>query len=390
MKKKLLVTGLTLALTFVLVFFVFTQSVHDQPPLVSDPIPEVKPDVQISMVAVGDNLIHGPIYKEAQARTGGEGFDFAPAYEHIVPYVVNSDLAFINQETPLGGTELGLSSYPNFNSPQELGDYLVQIGFNLISHANNHVLDKGSKGFNKTVEYWAGQHAAVMAGAYPDSAIAAETPIYTVKGVNVAFLAYTYATNGISLPASSQGVVAYIDQDKILADVAKAHELADIVIVSMHWGTEYAKAPNEEQKNLAQALADADVDIVIGHHPHVIQPVETLRQPDGGETLVYYSLGNFISSQDKPETMLGGMAAIDMTYHPDDGNLTFDSKRFIPLVTHYEGNYKNTTVIPLADYTAEEANNHGIRKKIKSFSLEYLQGLAKERIDTQYLDLATE
>lgn len=377
-----------LILVLIFVCFVFRISIEEEPPLVSpEPLTtSSSQEVSLHLVAVGDNLIHGPIYREAAVRTGGEGFDFQPVYELVAPYVANADLAFINQETPLGGTELGLSSYPQFNSPQELGDCLTNLGFNLISHANNHVLDQGEKGFANTLHYWSGQEKAVMAGIYSDQTTAAQVPVLEKDGVSVAFLAYTYGTNGLVLPADSNGDVAYIDEERMLSDIKKAHEAADIVIVSMHWGMEYQQTPTEKQKQLAAQLAAADVDIVLGHHPHVIQPVTVLEQPDGGSTVVYYSLGNFVSNQDNPATMLGGMAAVDFVYQMEEDQVVFDSIRFIPLVTHYGKKFSDTKIYPLADYTEELAAQHGIRQKNADFSLDYLTKLARNTIAVDYLE----
>lgn len=347
-------------------------------------VPDTK--VQLSLLAVGDNLIHGPIYRQAKDRAADGSFDFTPAYQNILSYVEAADLVYINQETPLGGTELGLSSYPMFNSPQELGDFLVQAGFNLISQANNHVLDAREKGFNNTIAYWRAQPGVVMAGIAASQADD-QLRLLDCKGVSVALLAYTYGTNGLKLPKSSSGIVKYIDDDLIRAELAEARAQADVIIVSMHWGQEYQSAPNKEQKRLAQLLADNGADIIIGSHPHVIQTVATLTAADGRKVPVFYSLGNFISAQNKPETMLGGMADIQMTYDTADGSLTFDEVGLIPIVTDYTGSYHNITIYPLAQYTADQARAHGVRRNYSSFSLDYLHSLFAKRIPEKYQNL---
>lgn len=342
--------------------------------------------VEINLLAVGDNLIHGPIYRQAKERAANGGFDFRPAYQHILPYLQQADLALINQETPLGGTELGLSSYPMFNSPQELGDQLVEMGFNMISHANNHVLDARQQGFLNTIEFWrakSAENAVVMAGIAANSE---DDHLQTleVKKVKVALLAYTYGTNGLKLPAGSSGIVKYIDDGLMCRELAAAKEQADIVIVSIHWGQEYQANANAEQKRIAQLLTDNGADIIIGSHPHVLQGAEMLVNQQGEQTPVFYSLGNFISAQSRPDTMLGGMAQIKMSYDLKDHSLSFAEVGVLPLVTDYTGSYNNITVYPLSEYTDAQAKAHGVRRNYAKFSLDYLQQLFAQRIPEEF------
>ena len=164
--------------------------------------------VNLTLIAVGDNLIHGPIYRQANERSNNSGFDFRPAYQQIASYLAKADLALMNQETPLGGTELGLTSYPQFNSPQELGEQMIELGFNMFSHANNHVLDAGQRGFNNTIAFWRRQSAekpVIMAGIAADREDD-QLQILQVKDLKIALLAYTYGTNGLRLPKSSSGI----------------------------------------------------------------------------------------------------------------------------------------------------------------------------------------
>ena len=340
-------------------------------------------ETPISIFAVGDNLIHGPIYRQAKARTDGATFDFSPAYESIVPYLAGYDFKIINQETPLGGVELGLKSYPMFNSPQELGSYLTSIGFNVVSHANNHVLDAGTKGLGNTINFWNTQTGVTMIGAYADATAANQLQIMEKDGVKVAFLAYTYGTNGLSLPAESPYVINYIDQAKIQADIAKAEEFADITVVVIHWGNEYEGKANENQKALAQMMANCDADIIIGSHPHVIQEVSTLPQTDGGKCLCYYSLGNFISAQDRKATMLGGMAAIKLNYDANNDQINFEKVEFIPIVNQYNDGFTNIHIVPLVNYTDEMAAQHGV----SGLSKGYFQNLVYQTVNEKYINI---
>ncbi len=342
--------------------------------------------VNLTLIAVGDNLIHGPIYRQANERSNNSGFDFRPAYQQIASYLAKADLALMNQETPLGGTELGLSSYPQFNSPQELGEQMIELGFNMFSHANNHVLDAGQRGFNNTIAFWRRQSAekpVIMAGIAADREDD-QLQILQVKDLKIALLAYTYGTNGLRLPKSSSGIIKYLDDDLICQELDKAIAEANIVIVSVHWGQEYQANANNEQKRLAQLMADNGADIIIGSHPHVLQGVEMLSTPDGRQVPVFYSLGNFISAQNRPDTMLGGMAKVQMVYDKATGKLSMTELGIIPLVTDYSASYKNITIYPLNSYTEAQANRHGVRASNSSFSLAYLKKLFNQRVPEEY------
>ena len=342
--------------------------------------------VDLTLLAVGDNLIHGPIYRQARERSNDDSFDFRPAYQQIASYIAQADLALMNQETPLGGTELGLSSYPQFNSPQELGEQMIELGFNMFSHANNHVLDAGQRGFDNTISFWRQQSAekpVIMAGIAAD-ATDNQLQILQVKDLKIALLAYTYGTNGLRLPKSSNGIVKYIDDELICQELDKAIAEADIVLVSVHWGQEYQANANSEQKRLAQLMADNGADVIIGSHPHVLQGVEMLTTTDGRQVPVFYSLGNFISAQNRPDTMLGGMAKVQMAYDKATGDLEITELGVIPLVTDYTASYNNITVYPLNAYTEAQANAHGVRAGNSSFSLAYLYKLFNQRVAKEY------
>lgn len=367
---KRLLTALSIVLALTLCACTAPLNISPSP---APEMPETS-KVELSLIAAGDNLIHGPIYRQAKERTGGTGFDFTYAYQHIAPYIEAADLAFINQETPLGGTELGLKSYPMFNSPQELGDHMISMGFNLVSQATNHILDAYEKGLLNTVAYWRAQEGVIMAGVAADEADDT-LQILECKGVKVALLAYTYGTNGLSLPANSEAIVHLIDDDAILSDLSIANEVADIVIVSMHWGVEYQAEPNAEQRRLAQLVADGGADIIIGTHPHVIQTAEMLDTTDGRRVPVFYSLGNLISAQNKPATMLGALAEVNMTFDTDTDTLTIDHMGVIPIVNHFTGHYNAITVYPLTEYTEELAAQHGVQ-----LTRDYLLRLFEERI----------
>lgn len=250
----------------------------------------------VSIVAVGDNLIHETVY---EAAATSDSYDFKPMLSEIKPYIKKFDLAFINQETILGGKEIGLSTYPCFNSPQELGDALVDAGFNLISIANNHTLDRGKQAVINAVDYWNKQDV-VYSGA--EKSNISHVKKFTKNDISFAFVAYTYGTNGIPHPRGEEYLANVFSYEKAQSDLKDLD--VDFIIASMHWGNEYELYPTKEQVNQAQFLASLGVDVIIGHHPHVIQPVDMI-DIDGHKTLVIYSLGNFLSDQKGIDRLIG-------------------------------------------------------------------------------------
>lgn len=323
----------------------------------------------LSLVMAGDALLHTPVYTDAQkvdSSTGAITYNFAKMFAPIAPLIARYDLAFYNQETILGGTELGLSSYPSFNSPQEFGDTMLSLGFNLISLANNHTLDKGERGVRAMLAYWHTKEAEsiarampiTIAGSYASQEDRDKPRIYEKNGITYALLAYTYGTNGIPIPKGKEYLVNVYTKDMLIRDVKALRDKVDLLLVSMHWGIEYDFAPSKEQREFAALLASLGVDIVIGNHPHVIQPIEKI-----GNTLVIYSHGNLISAQKGINKRVGMLTSVRIHL--------FDTKKreallarlgaeggFVPRVslsdlraeliwTHYESGGKNFAIYPL-------------------------------------------
>lgn len=339
---------------------------------------------RVSFVAVGDNLIHDTIYEQAAARTSGSGYDFSYDYENVEKYISAPDVAILNQETIIS-TEHNVSSYPTFNSPTELGEEMLEIGFDVFNIATNHSLDKGEAGLISTINYWK-EKKAITTGAYLSKEDMDPIRTNTVNGVTVAYLGFTELTNGLSLPQDSEVMLIRAHNEEILkARIEKAKTFADFVIVNAHWGVEYTHEPNEEQKQLAQKLASWGADVIIGTHPHVIQPVEFIDNEDGRKTLVAYSLGNFISAQNRGPRMLGGMLNFELVKNNITGKTSIENVDFSGVVTHYGQGYSNIRVYALDDYTEELANAHGVISKTPSFSKEYLEKILTDVIDQQFL-----
>lgn len=302
----------------------------------------------LSLVMAGDALLHTPVYNDAQKLESSKVvYDFAPMFAPIAPLVARYDLAFYNQETILGGVELGLSSYPSFNSPQEFGDCMLKLGFNLISLANNHTLDKGERGVRAMLEYWHRQEkerAIAIAGSYVSQEDRAKPRIYEKNGISYALLAYTYGTNGIPIPKGKEYLVNVYTKEMLAQDIKALRDKVDLLLVSMHWGIEYDFTPSKEQRELAAFLASLGVDIVIGNHPHVIQPIEKI-----GNTLVIYSHGNLISAQKGTNKRVGMLTSVRIHL--------FDTKKREALLARREAG-EFVPRVSLSDVRAELIYTH--------------------------------
>ena len=263
---------------------------------------------EASLIAVGDYLIHSSVYKDANRLANGDGYDFKPIISYIKEIVSNYDIAYYNQETILGGSELGLSDYPTFNSPYEAGDAMLDAGFNLVSLATNHTMDSGKKAVENSCKYWQSKENVLTAGSYCSEEERNKINIKEINNIKYTMLNYTYGTNGmpvandylvnvwptdidnINNPEKDTKYQAYKKQVK--EDIDKVKDKVDFLIVAMHWGVEYTHEPTAYEKDMASYLASLGVNLIIGTHPHVIQPVTWID-----DTLVIYSLGNFISAQ---------------------------------------------------------------------------------------------
>ena len=333
---------------------------------------------KVSVTAVGDNLIHDAIYEQAAARTS-DGYDFEYAYQNIRDKIESKDLAILNQETIIS-TEHNVSSYPQFNSPTELGDEMLDIGFDVFNIATNHSIDCGEKGLISAIEFWKSKNV-ITTGAYLNEADYQTIPVTEVKGMKIAYVGFTEQTNGLKLPSDTDVILmTTADEERLMQRVKDADAIADFVIVNAHWGVEYTHEPNDTQRELAKKLGESGADIIIGTHPHVIQPVEFIANSDGSQTLVAYSLGNFISAQNRGPRMLGGMLNFELVKNNTTGELTVENVTFEGVVTHYGYGYTNIRVYPLEGYTDELASKHGVLSKTSSFSREYLDDILEDVI----------
>lgn len=310
----------------------------------------------LTLVMVGDNLIHDKIYKEFKTSTG---YDFSPMLSYMKDIIPLYDLAYYNQETILGGSELGLSGYPAFNSPYEAGDNMIDIGFNLVSLATNHTLDRGKIAIKNSLNYWSKKSEVLTSGSYLSLNERNKSNIKTKNGISYAMLNYTYGTNGISIPngenylvnvwpvtGSNPEVDTKYQQYKkqVKEDILSIRNKTDLLIVAMHWGTEYKLTPDLYQKDMANYLASLGVDIVIGTHPHVIEPIEWI-----GDTLIIYSLGNFVSAHEviNMDNRVGLMTSLTVNKSAN-GKITIENVDNELLYMYYTNDYHNFKVIPFS------------------------------------------
>lgn len=325
LKKNALIICLFLFLILCLcIFFLSGKDKAIEVPKENIPNVEVKDDekspkvYEVKMIMVGDALIHDRLYNTVRNEDGS--YDFKPTIQYIKPIITKYDLKYYNQETILGGAELGYSSYPQFNSPNEVGDAFLDAGFNLVSLATNHTMDKGERGVLNSVNYWKSKKNVVYSGQWSSWDERNEVHVYDINGISYAFFSYTTWTNGLETPNGKEYLNNVYSDEKAANDISKIRDLVDVVIVAMHWGTEYSLGVSSSQEYIANYLAGLGVDLIIGSHPHVVEPVEYINN---GKTFVIYSLGNFLSAQYGIDRLTGLMVEVTIKKVVDvDGTIT--------------------------------------------------------------------
>lgn len=345
----------------------------------------VQKPVSITILGAGDDLIHSTIYNRAKKLSGGEGYDFDPMYERVSSRIQNADIAVINQESILASKVAPISGYPLFNSPTEVGDELVHLGFDVINQANNHVLDMGEKGIKAALDYWDTQPVTAI-GAYRNDADLQNIRIVEAKGIKTAQIGITEMTNGLYLPKNSDYRILYAsDTELIKSLIQKAKSMADVVVVSVHWGTEDTYTLTDQQKKLAQEMVDWGADIIFGNHPHVVQQLTLLtRASDGARCPVIFAFGNFISGQLYGRNMVSGLLTVTMTKDFQTGKTTYSGMKFEPIVTHYEAGFANLSIYPLSEYSESLASKHGVRSRTPEFSMKFIQDIIDRNIPKEY------
>lgn len=337
---------------------------------------ETEPEFQefdIKLMAIGDSLMHMGVVNSGVQEDGSRNYDYF--FDGIKDFLKIADMKVINQETIFGGNDKGFSGYPEFNSPTEMGDSIAKAGFNIVLHASNHSNDKGLEGLLNCINYWETKHPDVtVLGIHSKKEDLNKIRTMEINGVTFALLNYTYSTNSDIVPADTSEYLnmlcAYdeeyrLDMDtlnaQVLEDIKAAEQIADFVIVFPHWGLEYHLEETGVQQRMAKEMTEAGADLIIGTHPHVIEPVKWVEADNGNKALCYYSLGNYVSTQKRADTMLEGMAWV--TLHVTEEGVSIDEKNTgaLPLVNHYTSNPTTIrNIYLLEDYTQELANQHGI------------------------------
>jgi poly-gamma-glutamate capsule biosynthesis protein CapA/YwtB (metallophosphatase superfamily) len=365
MKKKAIITsGIIISMCILLAAVLFIQQHNNQVAAEKDhptkehptrlqPIMTRTLTEKLTIGGIGDILIHDTVYQDA---FNGTQYNFNPIFENVKSILDAPDVLTANQESMLGGIDIGVSSYPMFNSPHEVADALVNTGVDIVSLANNHTLDKGERGILSATDYL-NSIGLPHVGSFLNEEDRQKLRILTKNGIKLAFLSYTYGTNGIPVPDGKDFLVNLISRDIMSEEIARAKNEADVVIMSIHWGNEYQRIPTNEQKDLANFLANEGVDIIFGSHPHVLQPMEWIVRADGRKTFVIYSLGNFISGQVRDYKDIGGMASVDITKHVTETGTSIELSNpvFYPTFVSSQSK-KNYRVVPL-----EKAGSFGLQ-----------------------------
>lgn len=341
-----------------------------------------------SLMMVGDNLLHKPVSESGRRKNGKYNYD--SLFTHIKDEAESADAAMINQEVVLGGAKLGISGYPSFNGRYEVGEAIAKAGFNVVLHATNHSLDKGAAGIKNCLKFWRKKHPDIKVTGMNESAKAQNKITYIKKkGICVAILNYTYGTNGIRMPESMPYAVNMLTKKKVARDVRKAKKKADFIVVCPHWGTEYNTGIDASQKRWAKYFLKIGVDLVIGTHPHVIEPVKWMKGKGGRKMLVYYSLGNFVNSTSRrgagvARQFYGGMAKVNLRRNAD-GKVVISKAKFVPLITHKKANGKITTY-KVADYTKKMAAKNRISRCDSGFSFKRMKAFFRKIVGKRFLE----
>lgn len=329
-----------------------------------------------TLMACGDNLIHSKLYQQAAARADGNGYDFTYLYQDIASLTKDADVCFVNQETPLATSLYAPSSYPLFNTPSETITALHAIGFNVFNIVSNHSLDMGAAGLQATIDFMKTVPDSLAVGAYDNKEEMEKLHYLTVNGLKVAFVGFTEMTNGMTLSSDSDLAFVYTSNEaemkKLIED---ANKEADVVIVSVHWGQENSTSALDSQKELAQKFADWGADLILGHHPHVLEEIETLTSSDGRSVPVCYSLGNLTSTMNDPANHVGGFFKCNIVVDKDTGSVSIANEEFIPTINYFNDGKTNIHVIPFSDYTEALAAEDGF-----DISIDYVKELLRSTV----------
>lgn len=345
-----------------------------------------KPEpITIHMSAFGDTMCHLTNIKNAY-DSSSKNYDFSNVFKNIRKYTENADITIGNLETTFAGNSRGYTGYPTFNAPEILGQNLKDIGVDVLTTANNHCMDKGNSGLVSTLNFL-DNYGIAHTGTARNEDEQNTILIKDVNGIKIAFLSYTYGTNGITIPSDKTYSVNLIDKELIKKHITAAKEQnVDVICVSMHWGIEYKLKPNSTQKELADFLFENGVDIILGSHPHVLEPMEkrtiTLNDGTTKDGFVIYSLGNFVSGQVYANTKSTVILDIQITKN-SEGKISIDSVKYTPVYLYDKGaSSKSRTRYTLIDINQaikvyEAGNDNSISKSLYNTLKDELNNITK-------------
>ena len=343
---------------------------------------------EISIVVFGENFVHDSVINSGKQSDGTYNYDFL--FDNLRMYAEEADIAAIYQSTIIGGNELGVKGYPNFNTPAEMMDAIKKAGFDVALMASNHTNDVGTNAIKNSISMWkeAGIIPLGINGTKEDADI---IQVMEVKVVKIAMLNYTAGMNKPIENADDKYMVNYLTKDKVVADITKADELADYVIVFPYWVSEYTHATTDNQKALAKAMTEAGADLIVGASSHFIGEIENIEADNGNKAMCYYSIGNFCSSFNYADAMVGGIARVTLQLENDTIKLDEEKTGLMPIITHYThtagSNDANILgVYPKWAYTPEMADGHGIiTRGGVQFSMEIIEKIISDNIKEENL-----
>jgi poly-gamma-glutamate synthesis protein (capsule biosynthesis protein) len=358
------------------------------------------PDKVVHVIAAGDNLIHYSVFKNAEKLAGGSGYDFKPMYSEVKYLIEGADVAILNQETVISesnsvrGAEGGLLL---FNSPPEVADAVIDLGFDVFTMANNHLLDMGTDGLEESIKFWnrkAEENNLTVLGAYLNEEDANNIRVREVNGVKIAFLAYAHHINGFDdlLNDVPLRVVKNEEEDVIERQIKEAKQIADVVIVSAHWGEDDTTVVTEDRIELANKMVNWGADVILGCHTHTAETMEWIQRDDGTKGFVYYSMGNFICAQTDNFNVVGELPDFDIVVDGETNEVTLENVGCIPTIIHYENEFSNMKIYPYSKYSEELAERHGLPYAIPQgtyteFGWDVINRIIDEQIPAEFRKL---
>ena len=358
------------------------------------------PDKVVHVTAAGDNLIHYSVFKNAEKLAGGNGYDFKPMYSEVKYIIEAADVAVLNQETVISesnevrGAEGGVLL---FNSPPQVADAVIDCGFDVFTMANNHLLDMGTDGLEESINFWnrkAKENNLTVLGAYLNEEDANNIRVREVNGVKIAFLAYCHHINGFDelLNDVPLRVIKNDEEDVIERQIKEAKEMADVVIVSAHWGQDDTTVVTEDRIELANKMVGWGADVILGCHTHTAETMEWIPRDDGTRGFVYYSMGNFICAQTDNFNVVGELPDFDIVVDGVTNEVSLENVGCIPTIIHYEDDFSNMKIYPYSKYSKELADRHGLPYAVPQgtyteFGWDVVNRIIEEQIPAEFRKL---